>query len=56
MLRFIKRLFCNHKKQILCEQVYTNCGKRYKEIFCNNCKKVLIRSWLYEKIEKALRE
>jgi hypothetical protein len=47
----IKQLFCNHENKILGEHILTWEGKRYNEIFCDNCKKVLIPSWLWVKME-----
>jgi hypothetical protein len=45
-LLWIKQIFCNHKKQALGIHVWDD----KKEIFCHNCKKILVPSWLYEKL------
>jgi phage FluMu protein Com len=47
----LKQLFCKHENKILGEHVWTWEGKRYNEIFCDNCKKVLIPNWLWIKME-----
>jgi len=48
-----KQLFCKHENKILIDHVWTWEGKLYKEIACDNCGKILIHSWLWEKLNKA---